>query len=278
MNSQRKTESDFSGHRMVLSEGKVTKQHLEPMLARHLVAYDYCAEFVAGKSVLEIGCGTGYGSYLLAERAKSVTAIDISDAAIGIARESYIKENLIFEVGDAGDLLAFKDDSYDIVFSSQCIEHVAAQETFVANVFRILRKEGIFIVITPNAETYITGLNPFHVREFRKDELQRLLSGYFEDTRIYGIFGNENVMKWLDSHYKLANLLIKLGVLRIRKMFPDRLYTYMFQRMTAITESIMSFKRAGGAAISVVDFRIDDRDVEKSIDLLGVCRKGAGKI
>lgn len=81
MSAHRRAERDFAGHRMVLSEGKVAKQHLEPMLARHLIPYEYSASLVKGKDVLEIGCGIGYGSQRLSEHAKSVTAIDISEAA-----------------------------------------------------------------------------------------------------------------------------------------------------------------------------------------------------
>lgn len=271
--SIRKTEKDFAGHRMVLSEGKVTKHHLEPMLARHLVPYEYAFNLVKGKDVLEIGCGIGYGSHKLAEQANNVTAIDISEAAINIARESYKRDNLNFQVGDAGDLCAFKDGSYDIVFSSQCIEHVVAYERFAEEVARILRKDGVFIVITPNAETYITGLNPFHYKEFNKDELLSILSRYFNNAKVIGIFGNENVMKWLDKHYGLAKLLIRFGAVKVRMVLPERFYTYFFQKMTAILESILSLRKKKEETITSGDFRMDDKEVEKSIDLMGICRK-----
>lgn len=273
MSAHRRAERDFAGHRMVLSEGKVTKQHLEPMLARHLIPYEYSASLVKGKDVLEIGCGTGYGSSILAEHAKSVTAIDISEAAINIAKESYIKDNLRFAVGDAGNLSAFKDGSYDIVFSSQCIEHVIVYEKFVSEVSRILKKGGTFVVITPNAETYITGLNPFHHKEFTKSELNLLLARYFKEAEVYGIFGNEKVMEWLNRHYRLANLLISLGAVKLKKVIPDRFYTYMFQKMTAIVESSLSFRKREEVAVTTSDFRIDAKGVEKSIDLLGICKK-----
>lgn len=266
-------EEDCTGHRLVLSDGDVPP-YLRPTLYQHLIAYNYCKDYVAGKDILDVGCGTGYGSNLLAETARSVTAVDLSDTGIAIARDTYHKPNLTFMVMDASDLSYFKDKTFDLVYSSQCIEHVVEYERFISEVIRVLKDEGVFIVTTPNADLYVPGVVPFHYKEFTAEELKTVLSKFFRDVHMYGVFGDENVMKIQGGLFKFGRILTRVDFLNLRNMLPKGLYIYFYQRLLKLAK-LGLFKRDTSLAGSITtdNFRISDKDVKRSLDLLGVCRK-----
>lgn len=266
-------EEDCTGHRLVLSSGDVPP-HLRPTLYQHLIAYNYCKGYVAGKDILDVGCGTGYGSNLLAETAKSVTAVDLSATGIAIARDTYHKPNLTYKVMDASDLSSFKDKTFDLVYSSQCIEHVVEYERFMSEVVRVLKDDGIFIVTTPNADLYVPGVVPFHYKEFTAEELKALLTKFFRDVHMHGVFGDESVMKIQGGLFKFGRLLTRVDFLNLRNMLPKGLYIYIYQRLLKLAK-LGLFKRDTSLAESITtdNFRITDKDIESSLDLLGVCRK-----
>ncbi|HKZ95046.1 MAG TPA: class I SAM-dependent methyltransferase [Candidatus Bathyarchaeia archaeon] len=102
---------------------------------------------VKGKNILEIGCGGGQNSIVLAKWGAKPVGLDISEEQIKHARKLAKKErvNVAFYVGNMEDLSAFMDESFDIVLSSFAIDYIddflrAFQETF-----RVLRKSGLFI-------------------------------------------------------------------------------------------------------------------------------------
>src|SRR5258708_39818320 len=77
-----KTLLEFTGERFTtLVEGEIRHEHLH--------RYFFALQFCAGKSILDIASGEGYGSALLATVASRVTGVDISDEAIGHAKENY---------------------------------------------------------------------------------------------------------------------------------------------------------------------------------------------
>ncbi len=266
-------EEDCTGHRLVLSEGDVPP-YLRPTLYQHLTAYNYCKDYVAGKDILDVGCGTGYGSNLLAKTAKSVTAVDLSDTGIAIAKDTYHKPNLTYKVMDASDLSYFKDKTFDLVYSSQCIEHVVEYERFVSEVIRVLKDDGIFIVTTPNADLYVPGVVPFHYKEFTADELKALLSIFFRDVKMYGVFGDDKVMNVQGGLFKFGKFLTKVDFMNLRNKLPKGIYIYLYQKMLKIAKSGL-FKRDSSLAESITtdSFWISDKDIKNSLDLLGVCKK-----
>ncbi len=74
------------------------------MIARHFCAYKFASQFASQKSILDIGCGEGYGSNLLAHSAKEVLGIDYDPEVIDYARNKYLKENLNFSCLDVENL------------------------------------------------------------------------------------------------------------------------------------------------------------------------------
>jgi SAM-dependent methyltransferase len=157
----------------------------------HWHRYLWARELCRGKRVLDVACGEGYGSFLFAAVARSVVGVDLSAPAIERARQRYPAENLQFRVGRAEALTDQAQASFEVVVSFETIEHLAeaAQERFLDEVRRVLAPGGIFVVSTPDKETYAEELhqeNEFHEREFTAAEFRAFLSERFGHVRFFG--------------------------------------------------------------------------------------------
>ena len=155
----------------------------------HLEVYRFVSQFVHQKSVLDIGCGTGYGDhYLMTQGAHSVSGIDKSVDAIGYAKKKYPEENLHFRVMDAQEL-SHPDNSFDVVVSSENLEHLEDPEKNLSEIRRVLKEGGLLLLGTPNKEIASPGVtsspNPFHVREFTYEELRTLVRARFRSVYIF---------------------------------------------------------------------------------------------
>ena len=155
----------------------------------HWHRYHFAAALVAGKEVLDVACGAGYGSALLAQKCRRVTGIDISADAIAHAKVRYgAVASLEFRQGDCA-ALPFPDASFDAVVSFETIEHIEAPERFLDEIGRVLRPEGLLILSSPNRPEYSERrgfTNPYHVRELDRTELAALLGPRFPHARWFG--------------------------------------------------------------------------------------------
>jgi len=171
---------DFTGERVV--PGKV-----EPDLwNEHLSRYYFAQPLMAGRNVLDVGCGTGYGSAILAESARSVLGVDISREAVGFAQKNYRQTNLRFLVSDCSRL-SVKPESVEGVVCFEVIEHLFDQEAFLREVRVVLKENGLLVISTPNRIFYTeerNETNPFHTREFDFDEFSLCLRKYFARVEI----------------------------------------------------------------------------------------------
>jgi 2-polyprenyl-3-methyl-5-hydroxy-6-metoxy-1,4-benzoquinol methylase len=95
--------------------------------AEHLARYRWAAQFVAGKRVLDAGCGTAYGSTTLAATgARSVVGVDLDAAALDLVR-SDVHPAVELQVADVRDL-PFDDGAFDVVVCFETIEHLEMPE------------------------------------------------------------------------------------------------------------------------------------------------------
>jgi SAM-dependent methyltransferase len=166
---------------------RIVPDHTSPgPLAIHEKRYRFALPYCEGKRVLDGACGVGYGTALLADHASEVVGVDIDADAIAYARSRYARPNVEFRVED---LLAPKldDRSFDVVCSFETIEHVPDREAYLAQVARVLRDDGVFVVSTPRAdETTVSPENPFHFVEYSRRDIQKLLEDHFADVEIFG--------------------------------------------------------------------------------------------
>lgn len=175
------SELEFTGERFVTSVPKNSQIAYE-----HLHRYFLATELVSGLEVLDIACGEGYGSNLLARRAKNVKGVDLDEQAILHANAKYKRRNVSFEVGDCVKIPA-DDDAFDAVVSFETVEHVTDPNAFIAEVQRVLSPGGLLIISSPNRAVYtdrIGNENPFHVSELYHEQFLELLASGFKNVSV----------------------------------------------------------------------------------------------
>ena len=164
----------------------------------HLHRYAYATQFVTNKKVLDLACGEGYGSRLLARTADLVVGVDIDADAVRHARNKYIRSNLQFKKGSITDIPIEGRNIFDAIVCFEALEHIEDHEKLLKEVKRLLTKDGLFIVSTPNKWAYSDEPkyeNPFHVHELYLDEFTELFEKYFRQVKILGqrIYCNSNI-------------------------------------------------------------------------------------
>jgi len=156
---------------------------------RHEAAYEFLLPYATVRSVLEVGCGEGYGTARFAEVAGRVIGLDYDPAAVAhaaarYATPSFLRANLA--------ALPVRDAALDVVATLQVIEHVWDHAQFVRECLRVLRPGGTLLVTTPNRLTFSPGretpINPYHTHEFTAAELSELLTRCgFTDLDVRGL-------------------------------------------------------------------------------------------
>lgn len=159
----------------------------------HSAAYLHALRVVDGKSVLDLGCNSGYGTEILSTRAQIAVGVDVSERAIELARNKRTGASIAFQVID-GVRLPFEDNSFDVATCFQIIEHLVEYDSFMNELKRVLTPDGIAIFTTPNAllrlDPGMRPWNPFHVREFNAEELGNTLAGYFKHVCVLALHGS----------------------------------------------------------------------------------------
>jgi ubiquinone/menaquinone biosynthesis C-methylase UbiE len=173
-------ELKFTGERLVTS-GDVHYRNLE-----HLHRYALALEYVENKIVLDIASGEGYGTNLLSKKAKMVYGVDISEEAINHAQEKYDRNNIEFKVGSVINI-PFEENKFDVVVSFETIEHLTEQEQMLSEIKRVLKKDGILILSSPDREIYASRSvgNIYHLKELTLKELLDLLKVQFKNIYVF---------------------------------------------------------------------------------------------
>ena len=157
--------------------------------AEHYHRYLFARELVADRDVLDIACGQGYGSALMASTARRVTGVDVAIEVIHYARKTYnTNERLSFLVGEATHI-PLPDASVDVVVSFETIEHIVEHAEMMREIKRVLRPDGMLIMSSPDKYRYsvLTGYtNPFHTKELFADEFAAMIGTYFTYVALGG--------------------------------------------------------------------------------------------
>ncbi|MBU0619689.1 MAG: class I SAM-dependent methyltransferase [Patescibacteria group bacterium] len=149
----------------------------------HLVRYEFVKQFVKNKKVLDIACGSGYGSKILAKAgAGKVVAIDVDEEAIKFAKQNYGHKNIEYQVGNAEEI-GQGSNIFDIISSFETIEHLQNPNKFLSELSRVAKDNGLVIISTPNKDVF-KQKNPFHLKEFSKTEFEEILGKYFKFHKI----------------------------------------------------------------------------------------------
>ena len=154
----------------------------------HLHRYYLAREYASGLRVLDVACGEGYGSSIVAPVAKAVVGVDISRESVEHAQRKYPSENLSFVEASAADL-PFGDNEFDLVMSFETIEHHDLHEEMMSEIRRVLKPDGMLIISSPNKQHYSVDENynnPFHVKELYKEEFLALVKRRFSHCVLLG--------------------------------------------------------------------------------------------
>jgi ubiquinone/menaquinone biosynthesis C-methylase UbiE len=173
---------EFTGERVI--PGQVN----DDLWSEHVARYAFARRYAQGKRVLDAGCGAGYGSAELAQSAAAVTGVDIAADAIEYASANYPLSGLRF-VESSCTSVPFPMESFDLVVAFEVIEHLTDYRAFVDECARVLTREGLFIVSSPNKRYYAEtraaiGPNLFHEHEFEAAEFVRELERVFQNVRL----------------------------------------------------------------------------------------------
>ena len=164
----------------------------------HLHRYAFAKEFVAGKNVIDLASGEGYGSALLAETAASIIGVDIDEVSIRHASQKYQRANLKFIKGSITDIPIEGHGLFDVAICFEALEHISNHGQLLQEIKRLLKREGVLIISTPNKKIYSDEANyhnPFHLKELYFEEFQKQLSNSFGNVCFFGqkIFPASNI-------------------------------------------------------------------------------------
>lgn len=146
------------------------------------------AGLVEGKKVLDVGCGGGSLTYLLAKAGAEVIGVENEELGLTFANRNLSsvdaekKLHWSFSNASAYDL-PFGDAQFDLVVSCEVIEHLQDPEKMLAEIARVLKKGGKAIITTPLKLTEFPK-DPNHVQEFYPEQLGTMLKKYFEGVEV----------------------------------------------------------------------------------------------
>lgn len=167
-----------------------------PLFQQHLNRYVFANQFVEQRRVLDVACGSGYGtlSHLEQGKASQVIGADISWQACCQAHAYGIE----VVMADA-NRLPFRSHYFEVIISLETIEHLSTPQDFVLECHRLLESEGKFIVSTPNRQMSIFQDNPYHFQEYYPQEFINLLQKFFSNIETYGQMYRSYPVQWLRS-------------------------------------------------------------------------------
>ncbi|MBF0169621.1 MAG: methyltransferase domain-containing protein [Nitrospinae bacterium] len=173
---------EFTGERFIPGESGVE------MECEHRARYLFACHYAGGRRTLDIACGEGYGSSLLAQLADTVVGIDIDRVTVGHASRHYAVPGKVSFVVGACERLPLADGSIDLVVSFETLEHLREGDTFLDEVLRVLSPEGILILSTPEKGEYNRRLatpNPFHLLEMDAEQFSSKMRARFPHVLFY---------------------------------------------------------------------------------------------
>lgn len=161
-------------------------------------------KILSGKKLLDAGCGTGWFSAEAVKRGARVTSLDLGEKLLEQVAKKCTSKRVV------GSVLAlpFKDNSFDILISSEVIEHTTDPVKAIQEFYRVLKPKGTLVVSTPNSFWYfaLRIATWLHIRPYLgyenwqsyKELRTNLLSSKFKIKKMYGIHAFPFVVPFLN--------------------------------------------------------------------------------
>lgn len=183
-----------------------------------LSRYKFVAKMLSGLDrVLEIGCGDGFGTYIVNQEVGLLTAVDYDPAFISDAKNNRRKEQSItFQVHDI--LKGPVKGNFNGAYALDVIEHIArtSEDVFIKNIIESITKDGTLIVGTPSIESQNYASKESregHINCKNSQDLKKLLKKYFHNVFIFSM--NDEVVH--TGFYSMAHYLFALCCYPISK-------------------------------------------------------------
>ena len=253
------TDTTFTGERLHASDDLFAVD-----LVRHRAAYEYALERPAVDRLLDLGCGSGYGTRMLAEAHSGVVGLDriVPDASQRSDEGSFVRGNLA--------ALPFRAASFSRIVSFQLIEHFADATVYVDAVANLVRPDGEVLITTPNRLTS-DGVNPYHLCEYTAEELRGVLARRFASVEILGVGASEPVRRYFRERDRRVARILRLDPLGLRKMLPTFAIQWLFASFALLVRR--RARSSGGLPeVTSSDYPIGPAD-SQCLDLLAICRE-----
>ncbi len=161
----------------------------QDLIKRHIDRYVWASGYVNDKdTVLDVACGSGYGTSILAKKGGFVVGADNNEEAIEYADSRYSQSNIQFwwtNLNNYHSIIA-NDGFYEVIVCIETIEHL--QKENADNLLKIfsesLKNNGKLVLTTPNG-VLSDGTNEFHIKEYTIDEFKTITEKYFKILEIY---------------------------------------------------------------------------------------------
>jgi len=231
-------------------------------LARHEAAYRVAAAHLPEGDVLELGSGTGYGAAFLATHPGAVIALDrVAPLQASRGRAHFVRADL--------NGIPLRPGAFPLVLSFQVIEHLEDPGPYLDAMARVLAPGGSVLITTPNI-LMSDGVNPYHVHEYKADELAKLLRTRFAEIEMRGIGASAPVRAYLEARSGRIRRIMRLDPLGLRNLLPRSLVEWLFARFAQLVRRGTQANE-GTPDCSWEDFPVGPAD-DACLDLLAICR------
>ena len=213
---------------------------------RHLVVYEWIARRVSGLDVADLACGEGYGSEVLGRTARSVVGVDANPEAYAHAAARYSTARVSFR----REMVESFEGPCDAIVFLQTIEHIEQPERLLEG---FAAAAPVSYISTPNLLTLAPegaekSDNPWHIREYRADEFEDLLTPHFTSVELFGVF-HAGRLAW-----------------------HDRALAVGWDRVHATLGLTRAFYDWFTPSVGSSDFRVRKGDLDRALDFVAVCR------
>lgn len=175
-----------------ISGGGERVTHLYPndCYYAHLSVYYFATQFCQGGHVLDAGSGSGYGSAYLADHgAKFVNAVELSEVAVAFSQHHFKRPNLNYQVMNLENITGFKPQTFDLIYSSNVLEHVPDVVKFIRMAAKILKPGGCMVVAVPPIVREVdwaeNNANVYHLNIWTPRQWYQVFIQYFAQIECY---------------------------------------------------------------------------------------------
>lgn len=236
---------------------------------RSLLAYKEAAKYVRGR-ILEIGTGSGYGIEEIAPNATEFWTLDKTYVQINYKKYT----NTRFVKNKVPPLVNIPDNYFDFVICFQVIEHIEDSNLLLKEIKRVLRNNGLLVISTPNSKMSLTR-NPWHVKEFTRNEFNEFLFTTFDIIDTKGVFGDEKILTYYRKNKELVHSILKYDFLDLNKILPSCLLKIPYDLMNRFSRiSLLSSNKKLTLGITHENYFLNDVS-DECFDLFYVVKKRA---